>query len=111
MSKFLDKHKLKPQLMSYTHEDVTHEFYAKPISYNVFRFIKQEHVDPEIRALTIVKYCLMDEDGTMVFDENCDIEEIGDSLAYEVIVLIADKIAEETNNSNRMKNIKKKHNP
>ncbi|HHW4399883.1 TPA: hypothetical protein ACUNCG_000423 [Aeromonas hydrophila] len=111
MSKFLDKHKLKPQLMSYEYEGETHEFYAKTISYNVFRAINQP-LDPEIRALVIVKYCLVnEEDGSMVFDEDCDIEEIGDSLPYEVIVQIADKIAEETNIASRMKGIKKKHNP
>ncbi|QBX71544.1 hypothetical protein E4630_12110 [Aeromonas hydrophila] len=90
--KILDRFGLKPKKLEIEFDGEKQEFFAKPISYNLAVFIANEF-DDNIRKLVIVRHCLCEEDGTMVFEEDTDLEVIGDQLPYEAISLMALEIA------------------
>lgn len=90
--KMLDRFGLKPKKLFIEVDGEKQEFYSKPISYNLAVFIGNEF-DDNIRKLVIVRHCLCEADGTMVFEEDTDLGVIGDQLPYEVISLMALEIA------------------
>lgn len=90
--KMLDRFGLKPKKFEIEYDGEKQEFYSKPISYNLAVFITNEF-DDNIRKLVIVRHCLCEADGTMIFEEDTDLGVIGDQLPYEVISLMALEIA------------------
>ncbi|MFQ2266814.1 hypothetical protein ACK321_12190 [Aeromonas hydrophila] len=103
----LDKYGLKPKVVKFELDGETHEFYAKKISFNLALAISQQF-NEEVRQLAIIKYCLCEEDGAMVFSEDCDLAEIGDQLPYELIALLSTEIAKMSGPKARTEDVKKK---
>ncbi|MGE6114353.1 hypothetical protein ACLHZ0_21580 [Aeromonas salmonicida] len=105
---FLDKYGLKPKKIKINLDGEEHEFYAKQISFNLAVALAQQF-NEVARQLAIVKYCLCEEDGSMVFPEDIALEVIGDKLPYEVISIVATKIAKMSGPKERIEDVKKKH--
>ncbi|MGE6115168.1 hypothetical protein ACLHZU_03645 [Aeromonas salmonicida] len=105
--KMLDKFGLKPNKLSITIDDEKQEFYSKLISYNLAVFLANNH-DDIINQLTIIRHCLCEEDGTLVFSYDTPLEEIGDMFPFEVISLIATEIAKSSGPKARNENVIKK---
>lgn len=102
--KFLDKFGLKPLSFNLNGETV----YFKQISYNLAVAITHEYNDI-MRQLIIIRHCLCEEDGSMVFHEDTDLAEIGDKLPFEIISLIATEISNSSGPKVRDEQLKKKH--
>ncbi|NEX74797.1 hypothetical protein [Aeromonas rivipollensis] len=102
--KFLDKFGLKPLSFELEGETV----YYKQISYNLAVAITHEYNDI-MRQLIIIRHCLCEEDGSMVFHEDTDLAEIGDKLPFEIISLIATEISNSSGPKVRDEQLKKKH--
>lgn len=102
--KFLDKFGLKPLSFELEGETV----YYKQISYNLAVAITHEYNDI-MRQLIIIRHCLCEEDGSMVFHEDTDLAEIGDKLPFETISTIATEIAKLSGPKARDEQLKKKH--
>lgn len=107
MSDFLKKFGLKPKKLKFEYEGEEQTVYYKPISYNLAIAIANQYNDT-IRQLIIIRHCLCDEDGTMVFDEQKELAEIGDELPFEVIGLVSAAIAKTSGPKERDDQITKK---
>lgn len=105
--KMLDKFGLRPKKLEIEFEGEKQYFFAKPISYNLAVFIANEF-NNHIRQLVIVRHCLCEEDGTLVFDENADLDEIGDKFPYEVISLMSAEISRSSGPVARSEDLAKK---
>lgn len=105
---FLDKFGLQPKKITFELDNESHEFYAKPISFNLALAISQQF-NETVNQLAIIKYCLCEEDGTMVFASDCDLAEIGDQLPFEIIDLLSKKILKMSGPKARTEDVKKKH--
>ena len=105
--KMLDKFGLKPKKLFIELDREKQEFHSKPISYNLAVFIANEF-DENIRKLVIVRHCLCEQDGTMVFEEDTPLDVIGDALPYEVIGLMAIEIAKSSGPKARGEEVVKK---
>ncbi|AVP84523.1 hypothetical protein [Aeromonas hydrophila] len=103
----LDKYGLKPKVVKFELDGEAHEFYAKKISFNLALAISQQF-NETVNQLAIIKYCLCEEDGTMVFSEDCDLAEIGDQLPFEIIDLLSKKILKMSGPKARTEDVKKK---
>lgn len=103
--KFLDKFGMKPKHFELDGEKI---FY-KAISYNLAIALANEYNDV-VRQLIIIRHCLCEEDGSMVFSEDQDLAEIGDALPFEIISQISTEIAKQSGPKARDENLKKKHN-
>ncbi|ENC6658097.1 hypothetical protein ABKY47_002561 [Aeromonas hydrophila] len=103
----LDKYGLKPKKVKIELDGDEHEFYAKKISFNLANALSQQY-DEEVRQLAIIKYCLCEEDGVMVFASDCDLSEIGDQFQYELIALLSTEIAKMSGPQSRTEDVKKK---
>ncbi|MFQ2622646.1 hypothetical protein ACK3YV_07400 [Aeromonas caviae] len=104
---FLDKYGLKPHKLTIELDGEEHTFYAKHISYNLAVSLSTQYLEGA-RELAVIMYCLCEEDGTMVFDKKTELAEVGDKISYELITLMATKIAEVSGPQKRVDNIKKK---
>ncbi|MGY6036646.1 hypothetical protein [Aeromonas sp. AE23HZ002T15] len=104
---FLSKYSLKPHEIKVQYLDEEHVFHAKSISYNLAFQLKQSYAE-NIIQLAIIKYCLCNEDGTMIFAEDFDLGELGDQMGFELITLLSDAIADLSKPAKRAENVKKK---
>ncbi|MFQ2569779.1 hypothetical protein ACK3Z8_00775 [Aeromonas caviae] len=100
--KFLDKFGLKPTKIEIDGELI----YYKAISYNLACALANEPSDV-IRQLIIIRHCLCEENGQMVFAEDTDLAEIGDSLPFELISKISTEIAKSSGPRQRNEVVKK----
>ncbi|WP_323901869.1 hypothetical protein [Aeromonas hydrophila] len=103
----LDKYGLKPTKVKIELDGDEHEFYAKKISFNLANALSQQF-NEIANQLAIIKFCLCEEDGTMVFARDCDLYEIGDHFPYELIALLSTEIAKLSGPQSRTEDIKKK---
>ncbi|MCR6739103.1 hypothetical protein NVV56_09390 [Aeromonas dhakensis] len=103
----LDKYGLKPTKVKFELDGEIYEFYAKKISFNLAIAIAQQF-NEIANQLAIIKFCLCEEDGTMVFASDCDLAEIGDHFPYELIILLSTEIAKMSGPQSRTEDVKKK---
>lgn len=105
--KMLDKFGLKPKKMYIEVDGEKQEFFSKPISYNLAHYLRTQY-DEIIQQLVIIRHCLCEQDGSMVFSEDTPLEVIGDMLPYENISLMAAEIAKSSGPKAREESIVKK---
>lgn len=103
----LDKYGLKPKVVKFELDGEVYEFYAKQISLNLALAISQQF-NELVNALAIIKFCLCEEDGKMVFASDCDLAEIGDHFQYEIILKLSAEIAKMSGPKARTEDVKKK---
>lgn len=103
----LEKYGLKPKVVKFELDGEVYVFYAKQISLNLALAISQQF-NEIANQLAIIKFCLCEEDGTMVFASDCDLAEIGDQFQYEIIALLSTEIAKMSGPKARTEDVKKK---
>ncbi|MEB6640868.1 hypothetical protein MXM19_08410 [Aeromonas caviae] len=104
-----EKFKLKPKLIKFDVLGEEQEAYIKTPSYNLVRWLASNvDTDQTIQTLMVIKFCLCNEDGTMVIHEDSDLSCVGDIFPAEFILPLGEAILREWDLSTRNENVKKK---
>lgn len=105
-----EKFKLKPKLIKFDVLGEEQEAYIKTPSHNLVMWLAaNQGIDETIQTLMVIKYCLCNEDGTMVVHGDSDLMVIGDLFPAEFVLPLGKAILHEWNLSTRNENVKKKH--
>lgn len=104
-----EKFKLKPKLIKFDVLGEEQEAYIKTPSHNLVMWLRTNiDADQTIQTLMFIKYCLCNEDGSMVFHGDSDLSCVGDVFPTEFILPLGSAILREWDLSTRNENVKKK---
>ena len=104
---FLKKYGLKPKKVQIEYNGKNELFHYRPISYNLAVAITGQTNDL-VRQLLIIRHCLCDKNGKLIFDEKKDLAEIGDELSFDLVGLMSKEIANASGPQAQGKDILKK---